>query len=295
MNRSDPSLFDARIAAWLEEDPHLAPDQTLPVVLAAFPSIKQRRARAPWRTIEMPSLARFAAAGAALVVVALGAVALFGPLLGSGPGVTPVATPTPAPTPSATPSLAPTPVPTMGPIDTSTWTAVGSPRYGIRVAHPPDWTHQVADHDWTMAEAMDFESTAHERFRSPEGDVGVSAWAIDPGADAPLGSVDEIVAWVEDFCRQTDSSPCTGIAARAVPLCRERYDCHAAILVPFEEDTYAFMPGYADDGRMIIAAVWRPESDPTVAAYGGARRLLLGFLSTMQGGGINGVNVDPNA
>ena len=50
MTRSDEPLFEPRIADWLEDDPHAAPDQALDVVLAAFPSIKQRRAwRVPWR------------------------------------------------------------------------------------------------------------------------------------------------------------------------------------------------------------------------------------------------------
>ena len=56
MNRSDETLFDPRIADWLEDDPHTAPDQALDVVLAAFPSINQRRAwRVPWRFPEMSS------------------------------------------------------------------------------------------------------------------------------------------------------------------------------------------------------------------------------------------------
>ena len=34
MNRSGPSLFDPRVAAWLEDDPHRAPDRALEVQLA---------------------------------------------------------------------------------------------------------------------------------------------------------------------------------------------------------------------------------------------------------------------
>ena len=56
MNRSDEPLFDTRIADWFEDDPHSAPDQALDIVLAAFPSIKQRRAqRAPWRYSDVTS------------------------------------------------------------------------------------------------------------------------------------------------------------------------------------------------------------------------------------------------
>ena len=50
MNRSTESDFDQRIADWLENDPGRAPAQAAETVLAAFPSIPQRRAiRVPWR------------------------------------------------------------------------------------------------------------------------------------------------------------------------------------------------------------------------------------------------------
>jgi TolB protein len=79
MNRSDEALFDTRIADWLEDDPHAAPDQALDVVLAAFPSIKQRRAaRAPWRFLDMSAPLKLAFAAAAIAVV-VGGVMLFGP------------------------------------------------------------------------------------------------------------------------------------------------------------------------------------------------------------------------
>ena len=154
----------------------------------------------------------------------------------------------------------------------------------------PDGLHE----GWTdPAGAADLRSAGHERFRSPGEDVAVSAWTDDPGADVSLESIDEIVAWAEDFCQQTDPAPCTGIATRALPLCREQRDCHAALLVPFQDDTYAFVPGWADDGSMIIVAVWRPEGDPSVVRYGGARNLLLAFLSTINGGGNAGVYPAP--
>jgi TolB protein len=78
MNRSDEPLFDPRIAGWLEDDPHTAPDQALEIVLAAFPSIKQRRAmRVPWRVPDVtPAKLAFAAMAIAVVV---GGVIFFGP------------------------------------------------------------------------------------------------------------------------------------------------------------------------------------------------------------------------
>ena len=190
MNRNDAPLFDSRVADWLEEDPDLAPREALEVVLAAFPSIKQRRARVPWRSFDMPSMARFAAAGTALVVVVLGAVAVLGPLA-TGPGGTPAVTATPSPTASPSPMPTPTPAPSVSLLDTSTWVEYVSDRYGFSIARPPDWTEHPADHDWTLAEAANVLSTGHEHFEGPQGKVGMGAWTYDPGPDVSLETTDE--------------------------------------------------------------------------------------------------------
>jgi dipeptidyl aminopeptidase/acylaminoacyl peptidase len=87
MNRSDESLFDARIADWLEDDPHAAPQPALDIVLAAFPSIKQRRAaRVPWRFPDMSGPLKLAFAAAAIAVV-VGGVLIIGPSFRPEPDV----------------------------------------------------------------------------------------------------------------------------------------------------------------------------------------------------------------
>jgi TolB protein len=112
MNPSDEALFDARIADWLEDDPHAAPDQALDVVLAAFPSIKQRRAaRAPWRFLDMSAPLKLAFAAAAIAVV-VGGVILFGPWRPASNEAAP-ATASPPPGPSA---VAATSSPTLPPV-----------------------------------------------------------------------------------------------------------------------------------------------------------------------------------
>ena len=60
-------------------------------------------------------------------------------------------------------------------------------------------------------------------------------------------------------------------------------DRHPGLLVPFENDVQAFFSGgiYAQDA-MTVVAVWRAESSRHVARYGGSRRLLEAFLSTME-------------
>jgi hypothetical protein len=70
---------------------------------------------------------------------------------------------------------------------------------------------------------------------------------------------------------------CTGgIQARAVAV---SMDGHAGLLVPFTDDVQAFI---LVDNRMYVVAEWRPNSDGTVATYGGGQRLVEDYLSTMR-------------
>jgi hypothetical protein len=169
-------------------------------------------------------------------------------------------------------------------IDTSGWTIYASDVYDLEVAHPPRWTEDPATRRWRLdSDGKNFRSPAHEAFHSPGGIVRVSVW------DAPLDpakreeSTDYIEAWVEDYCQATDNTPCDGIGDRAIALCLEKRDCHPGLLVPFEDDVQAFFSGgIYDTDAMTVVAVWRGESAPAVARYGGARRLLEAFLSTME-------------
>jgi len=113
MNRHVDSDFDQRLADWLEEDPTQAPQDVLNIVLAAYPSIPQRRTwRVPWRypSVLMNRLALVAAALLVAVVAIGGSMYLFGAPSGFGSRATPTPSVAPA-TPAASPSLA-TPIPT---------------------------------------------------------------------------------------------------------------------------------------------------------------------------------------
>lgn len=121
MNRStlDPD-FDSRIADLFEADPDRAPNAVLETVLAAFPSIPQRRAiRVPWRFRSMTLSARLVAAAIAIAIVAVGG-ALF-----LRPGGSNVAAPS-ALVPSPRPSTAPTVSPSASP-STSAPASPGAP------------------------------------------------------------------------------------------------------------------------------------------------------------------------
>ena len=132
--------FEDRLSEWLEDGPLHAPDSVAKTVLAAFPSIPQRRGvlRVPWRFPLMNGYARALAGIAAVAVVAVVALTLLNrppaAVIG-GPG-----------SPSPSPSVAPTPSPT--PINTSTWKSFTSARHGETILYPADWTATAATAPW---------------------------------------------------------------------------------------------------------------------------------------------------
>jgi hypothetical protein len=165
------------------------------------------------------------------------------------------------------------------PIGTSTWTAYHSSRYGLDLAYPADWIATPSRRAWTFkADAHDPSSPAMDQFRSPDGVLRVSYWSVPPGHE--IGSRDDLAAWVVDYCTKT-GQPCPGIHDVVTPLCVEHRDCHPALLVRFPDRVQAFAIGGVVGGDVTIVTVWRPESDPSVVRYGGATRLLEGFLATM--------------
>jgi hypothetical protein len=112
-----------------------------------------------------------------------------------------------------------------------------------------------------------------ETFLSAAGDVGVSVWsaAVTPGTSA-----DE---WIQDYCQAMEANtypPCTAPQTRNVAAAM---DGHAGRLIQFSDDTQAFIPV---GDRMYVVACWRAESASSVAPFGGAQRLLEGYLSTMR-------------
>jgi hypothetical protein len=96
--QADPD-FEPRVAEWLEDDLEHAPEAVLETVLAAFPSIPQRRVmRLPWR---FPTMNRFILVAAVVVLAALAGMGTI--VVGSRTPDRPV----PAPVPSASPSPSP--------------------------------------------------------------------------------------------------------------------------------------------------------------------------------------------
>jgi hypothetical protein len=270
-----------RIAlSWLRADEHMSADRILDDVFAAVDTTPQRRpsflAR---RTPTMNKFVTIGLAAAAVVVAAfLGYHVLFAPSVGGLP---------PAPHPSsAAPEPTPSSEPSQLPFDAAAWTEVTSAQYGFSAAHPPDWTYEPADHDWTVeAEAAD---TSQDVFMDPAGEIAVSVWSIPLGSsfdandDLPYDrTYEDIEAWVEGYCRATGNEPCGTIPDQSVELCIEMADCHPALLVHFMDDVQAFLPWRGADGEIMIVAVWLADAAPAVAPYGGAQNLLVEFLTQM--------------
>jgi hypothetical protein len=178
---------------------------------------------------------------------------------------------------SAAPSAVPPPSPSgsaaTGPLDTSSWQTYTSTRYGFTIGHPADWVVRPSRHDYVFpADAkICCPPPATENIHTPIDDVGMSIWSVALAAGTTAD------AWIRAYCQVEDAeSPCTALQGSTVPA---SMDGHAGRLVLFKGDTQAFIPV---GDRMYVVACWRPENDPSVAPFGGARRLVEAYLSTMR-------------
>jgi hypothetical protein len=186
MNRSEESLFDPRIADWLEDDPHAAPEQALEVVLAAFPSIKQRRAwRSPWR-FTMPTVTKALALGATALIIVIGGAWLLGPRPPS------VGTPSPSPSANPSPSTEARATQTSAPETTqpATTTSFTSPVYGYTVEHPVPYVPTPATEPWVDGFVGNAEPWV-DRFFSLASFVGI--------ASQPLDDTETAAAWMDAY------------------------------------------------------------------------------------------------
>ena len=268
---------DSILAAWLEEGPTALPEPTSRAIAVTTRTTNQRRHQIwmPQRSTTMKPIARIAAAAIVVVAVLGGAIYLFSP--GGGVGGGPPVTAAPSAIRSAAPSAVPSPTPAasaaLGPLDTTGWKTYTSTRYGFSIGHPADWIELPSNHVYAFPAdgGQCCPPTASESFHTPADDVGVSAWSLGITAGT---SVD---AWIQAYCKVVESdSPCTALQSHTVAA---TMDGHAGRFVLFNGDTEAFI---LVGNRMYVVACWRPESDSTVAPFGGARRLLEGYLSTMR-------------
>jgi len=280
MNRSTDPLFDSRIADWFEGDPNRAPGQVLDTVLAAVPSISQRRRLlVPWRFRLMTNSVRAAGAVAIVAIVGVGVLAVVFRFPGIG-------------SPRPTTTLSPAPTPVAPGIDA--WTTYTSEIHGINLGFPEDWSLLAAAmREWQVGDEFPSDSPPYaDTFVSPEaGDaqIGLFVWEMPAGDGVDVDSVPSLTTWAETFCVDVGVSSCEGFTDRAVSMCLNAGgdSCRAAVLVPTSGAQYAFFmdwtsamfTGIPDLIRVVVVA--REDAFPTSARYGGSVALLKSILTTM--------------
>jgi hypothetical protein len=210
-------------------------------------------------------------ATAAAIVLAVGAVSILAlSNRGGGPGGV-------APSSSAAVSTMPSPsvAASSAPLSTAGWIPFASTRYGYTIAYPPGWTATQAERAW----AFDVDrlttplTTADHFLGGPIGNqVGVSGWSTD----VPAGTSED--AWLTSYYANDATQP-PNCGVTPDTFAPTTVDGHPARMATSNcDDTQAFV---FIGQRVYIFGIWRDESNPSVTPYGGARRLLDAFLSTV--------------
>ena len=266
MTRYDQTTFDPRIADWLEDDPNNAPDQALDIVLAAFPSIKQRHASRLPRRFTMTTLPKLALGAAAIVVVVLAGAFLVRPPSSGVSGGAPSPSPSPAPTTAPSPTAS---------IDMTGWVPFTSTRYGYAISHPSTWSTQPSTRAWSFdIDGSNWLSTAADAFRKPSNSILFTVFAAPISAGSTAS--DWISAYLAPFASgsasPSPSSPvCPQTQVEPGPI---TVDGHPATFYEEAESgncgaSYAFVPV---GNQMYVFVVW----------VGGNQQLLDAYLSTVR-------------
>ena len=181
------------VRSWLDEGVTQLPDRVLDAVLDRLPATPQRRPSwLAWRSPFMSNALRVAVAAAAVLVVALIGIQLFGGTNVGGPG--------PSPSQSESPTLAPTPSPSATPA----------------AAFPPAGAMEVGRHSMTLAGVpLSIELTTTGWTSS--GDFGIDKGNFQSGAPDsaslllwPASAPDNVYG---DPCAETPLDPPAGPSA----------------------------------------------------------------------------------
>jgi hypothetical protein len=259
-------LFERAVRDWLDAGSDRTPPPAIDAVLLAVKSTPQERdLRIPRRFFPMPISSRLAAVIALAAVAGLGAFAYFG------------TSPNPLPTPTATPAAPPSPSPSppAAGLDTVDWISFTSERYGFDVKRPPEFTETPATSSWDLADADTFPAPGTEDFYfAGAGDglgVRVSAWSfvVEPGTT--------LESFVQTYCVASAGTSCATRMDAALPVTTLDGDEGVSLAGP-NLDSQVFV---LVDDRVYMVAAWRTDNDPSVAPFGGGRRLVEAFASTL--------------
>ena len=257
--------------AFLAPEADRLSDRVIDAALADIARTPQRRAlRVPWRFSLMTNTMRAAAGVAIVAIVGVGVLAFNFRSPGGG-----------ATDPPATPS----PAPTEGSQGITGWTTYTSEIYGITFGYPDDWRiHSAATRKAKVGEALITDFAIQDVFANPEdrdGDsIGVGLMQVPAGPGADITSREGLATWVEANACDDAIDACETVPDVAQPMCLGKVACLPAILVPLSDGTGAYFAD-PESGSVTVISVFRPDSFPAAARYGGSVQLLKSFLTTL--------------
>ena len=274
-----PRDLDSIVNAWLEEGPTRLPDQTRRSIVVALPTTSQQRRamRVPWRFPPMSTIPKLAVGAVVVIAVLLGGAFLLrsGPIRHRSrrrPDRLAVAVArrhrspfrlSPSPSSGARRAARYDELDSHTPrLDTGSASAIRS--IGRSIPSDRAWVFPA---DTTCCPPRAPRRSFPRRVTS----------ACRPGPPA-ITKGESLDAWIQAYCQTIEPrfavhrSP--GLDRPGDPRrpCRPTHpvhERHAGLLPRRRQGVY-------------IVACWRPEDDGSVAPYGGARRLLEGYLSTMR-------------
>lgn len=217
---------------------------------------------------------RLGFAAVALMVVGCQAAVSPGPTGSPRSSATPSAgsaSPASAGPATAEPSASPSTTSPIDPNDPSAWLPFVSERYGFSLAYPADWEAHHASGEWVFPEDTAWpDGVEHGDWfylDGPDGSVAASAWSVV----LPSGtSADE---WFDDYCA-IEVTPCETTDQKSPAS----LDGHAGWFVAGSDPQAYF--GIGD--RIYLLVIWQPEDNAALTPYGGGRRLVESFVSTMR-------------
>ena len=133
--------------------------------------------------------------------------------------------------------------------------------YGYSTALPPGWHLDHAatrPFDPATDTAIDPRLPSVDTFVNEEGSVAVGMFEVAQGTGVEWNaSRAEYERWAERLCQAMDDAPCAGVAGRSTLMCEGNLaDCRTALIVPFDDDVFAYFKGNQ------VAVVWHGETAP---------------------------------
>jgi hypothetical protein len=176
--------FEDQLGDWLEDGPVDASNRLVDSVLAAFPSIPQRRRSVlvGWRRQSLNGYGRVLAGTMAVAVIAIGGFLVL------RPGGT-VGGPNPSPSPSASAAASP--------IDTSVWKAFTSNRHGFSMRYPGDWIVGPATAPWPIGTQPAGQGSSMVDWFSPNPGIENPTWFDVTSQPVPAGMTSR--TWLTNY------------------------------------------------------------------------------------------------